>query len=219
MSVRIMSAVFQANFPPIEIVGSTTIRPANQKLVMLAFADHASDTGESIYPSIETMRQKTGLSNGTLNATIQALKVKGYIVPVKRKSKGNVEYTINLELLNSRIPTPGKQDSNPRKTEIPTVGKESSVNHQESSIAPVHSFSYFVGLFGKLKPDDAETYGNIVEEFGWERVKDVLDWAATKDWKGKSALLRGIRTALKNNAPIAARNKETNEPKPTGYVV
>lgn len=77
MSIRIMSAIFE----------SKTLGPT-ERLVMLALADHADDDGRC-YPSIERLRQRTGLSERAVQTNIRKLVDQGYIRIVPGGGKGN----------------------------------------------------------------------------------------------------------------------------------
>lgn len=67
MSVKIMAAIFES-----ETLGPT------ERLIMLALADHADDTGRC-YPSIVRLAQRTGLSERAVRTNIRTLELSGYI--------------------------------------------------------------------------------------------------------------------------------------------
>ena len=54
MSVKVMAYVWDLELQP------------NKKFILLAYADHANDNGESIFPSNETVAKKTGTSVRTV---------------------------------------------------------------------------------------------------------------------------------------------------------
>ncbi|MDQ7262689.1 helix-turn-helix domain-containing protein [Paracoccus sp. PS-1] len=76
MSVKIMSAVFES-----ETLGPT------ERLIMLALADHADDTGRC-YPSMQRLCQRTGLSERAVQVNIKKLQGQGYIKVVSGGGKG-----------------------------------------------------------------------------------------------------------------------------------
>ncbi len=71
MSIRLMSKVFESDLPTYE------------KFVLLAMADYASDTGESIYPSIETLCRKTSISERMVHYSVARLIAKGLLELIK----------------------------------------------------------------------------------------------------------------------------------------
>jgi hypothetical protein len=58
--------------------------PTTEKMVLLAMADYASDTGDSIFPSIKTMSRKTSLSERSVQNTIKSLIEKNYLILIKK---------------------------------------------------------------------------------------------------------------------------------------
>ena len=97
MSIGLMSAVFVANIPDIEIdCGSEkhTVKASTSKFVLLALADHANDEGKGAYPSIETIGKKTSLQRRTVQRALDALIKNGYIICVGSSEYGTDNYTI-----------------------------------------------------------------------------------------------------------------------------
>lgn len=72
MSIKIMTRVFDSDLPTTE------------KMVLLAMADYASDNGDSIFPSIETLSRKTSLSERAVQNTIKSLIEKNYLILLKK---------------------------------------------------------------------------------------------------------------------------------------
>lgn len=77
MSIRLMSAIFE----------STSLSPT-ERLIMLALADHADDSGRC-YPSILRLCQRTGLSERAVQTNIRKLSGQGYIKIIPGGGKGN----------------------------------------------------------------------------------------------------------------------------------
>lgn len=77
MSIRIMSAVFD----------SKTLKPT-ERLVMLALADHADDEGKC-YPSIDRLKDRTGLSERAVQMNVRKLVDEGYLRVQIGGGKGN----------------------------------------------------------------------------------------------------------------------------------
>lgn len=68
MSIKLMAKVFDSDLP------------STEKLVLLAMADYASDSGDSIFPSIDTLARKTSLTDRTVRTTIQSLIDLNYLI-------------------------------------------------------------------------------------------------------------------------------------------
>jgi hypothetical protein len=131
MSVEIMSATFKAQIPDQEYEdkkgNKTTVKSSTLKLVLLALADHASDTGESVYPSIETIRLKTSIgSNSTVIAAIHGLENLGILTEVRKRPRGNIEYRITPSVISGLQPV--------KLTVTPTVNESSlTINKPKDS--------------------------------------------------------------------------------------
>lgn len=98
MSIRLMSRVFQARIPDVEITQgglSRNVTTPTLKLLLLAWADHANDDGEGMYPSQTTLEKKTGLSHSSINAAISAAKQAGYVSYVGMSKRGTSEYKLD----------------------------------------------------------------------------------------------------------------------------
>ena len=76
MSVRIMAEVWDTNLPP------------HQKLVLLAYADHANDEGTSIYPGEDLMVRKTSYSAGNIRRVTRDLIDEGILERVSKGHRG-----------------------------------------------------------------------------------------------------------------------------------
>lgn len=86
MSVKMMAAIFE----------SRSLGPT-KRLVMLALADHADDTGRC-YPSIVRLQDRTGLSERAVRDNIRALEAEGYLnVTLSAGPGGKNLYTVNPE--------------------------------------------------------------------------------------------------------------------------
>ena len=69
MSVKIMGLVWDLDIP------------TNEKLILLAYADHADHAGNSIYPSIELISNKTNYSIRTVQRITRNLEERGLLIP------------------------------------------------------------------------------------------------------------------------------------------
>ena len=125
MSIRLMSMIFDAEFPDMAILDGKgirrTVKPPTTKFVCLALADHANDEGRGAYPSINRLTKKTGLSRqGVINA-LKALKGAKIIFLMGRSELDTSDYTINraaieafLEAEKSNVKEISKSASTPR---------------------------------------------------------------------------------------------------------
>lgn len=118
MSVKIMSMVFEA----------TGLTP-NQKLVMLALADHGNEDGLSIYPAIPTTAKRTGLSAGEVRRTQKELSDKKLLTIEIGGGRSTNNYTINITNLLKL--TPSHQIGVPAPPATPPLAiSQGSPSHQ-----------------------------------------------------------------------------------------
>ena len=89
MSIKLMSAIFEAEFHDLEYVKDGETRKAKAstaKLVLLAIADHANDEGGA-YPGYTRLETKTALSRQGLADTIDALEYNGLLTVDRKGSR------------------------------------------------------------------------------------------------------------------------------------
>ena len=85
MSIKVMTMVFDAQLK------------SNQKLVMLALADHANDMGDRVFPSIERVAHKVCLSKRQVQRIMNDLRKEGLIHMTHKASRHRPrEYRIDL---------------------------------------------------------------------------------------------------------------------------
>jgi len=97
MSVKMMGLVWESALPP------------RQKLVALAYADHADDEGYHIYPSVRRMAEKTGYSERSIQRISRQLETLGVLVLVKKGPFGTNHY----RLVASALPAHGGDSLSP----------------------------------------------------------------------------------------------------------
>lgn len=114
MSISIMSLVFYAEIPDLQMSrtkkkkdGDTTeiiekLEKQTAKIILLAYADHANDEGESAYPSLRRLEVKSGLTRAGVSKAIRILKHNNFLIleGEKKKTRTN-EYTINISVLRA----------------------------------------------------------------------------------------------------------------------
>jgi hypothetical protein len=98
MSVKIMGAVWDMDLPP------------NEKLVLLALADHADHDGGNVFPSVPTVARKTGYSERQVQVIMRRLKDQGILVPVI-VSKGGRKSSVYRIVLSGAVLTPLRKTS------------------------------------------------------------------------------------------------------------
>ena len=77
MSIRLMTVVWEIQFPT-----------QAQKLIALKLADYASDTGNSVYPSNESLAKRTGCDERTVQRTLKCFRDCGILHLVREGGKG-----------------------------------------------------------------------------------------------------------------------------------
>ena len=114
---------------------------ANDKLVLLALADHANDDGEC-YPSLRKIEAKTGLSKQGLINAIKRLMDLGLIQKEHRNRNDGGQtsnlYTLTLDGAVNTVYSPCQQQTQSLSTQCtPPVNTVYPVNHQDKpSIEP-----------------------------------------------------------------------------------
>jgi hypothetical protein len=86
MSVKVMAAVFDSSLPP------------NEKFVLLAYADHASDDGKRVYPAVDTIAKKTSYSARTVQRITRQLEEAGFLIPDGKGKKGTNRWRIPIDV-------------------------------------------------------------------------------------------------------------------------
>lgn len=115
MSVKIMGVVWDANLR------------STEKLVLLAYADHAQHDGTRVYPSIESIAQKTGFSERTVQNATRSLEESGWLIPDGAGKNGTNKWRIPVEgvnLLHPESPAGGESPA-PPGVNLTTQGGES----------------------------------------------------------------------------------------------
>jgi hypothetical protein len=91
MSIRVMTVVWEVQFPT-----------QSQKLIALKMADYASDNGNSIFPSNESLAKRSGCDERTVQRTLKAFRDCGIIHLIKQGGNGpkdTNEWWLNVPLL------------------------------------------------------------------------------------------------------------------------
>lgn len=80
---------------------------STEKLVLLYYADRASDDGSSIFPAVKTVARNSGLSERTVQYTTKNMIKKGYLIRVGWSDYRTKLLRINIsQLLQDQQPIP-----------------------------------------------------------------------------------------------------------------
>jgi hypothetical protein len=161
MSIKIMSALWEMDFPPTE------------KLVFLALADCANDEGLA-WPSIATIARKTGVSDRSVQRAIRMGETRGLIVREEVKGKG-CRYWISprhsvtpdtVSRVTNATKTPDTMSPHPRHSVTQTIREPSKEPSKIIQRLPV------------AKPDEVDA--DVWADFCAHRVRkksDITDTA------------------------------------------
>lgn len=85
MSVKVMGAVFDLEIAP------------HQKLVLLAYADHAHHDGTSVFPAAALIAEKTSYSVRSVKRIARELEEDGYLIDDGRGPHGTRKWKIPFD--------------------------------------------------------------------------------------------------------------------------
>jgi len=74
-----------------------------ERLVLLAYADHADDTGASIFPAVARVAKKTGLSERSVQRVTRRLEASGMLISEGAGPKGTRRWRIPLPVGGDRL--------------------------------------------------------------------------------------------------------------------
>lgn len=111
MSVKIMGMVWDADLP------------RNQKMILLAYADHADHEGRNIFPSVGRIAWKTGYSERAVQQITRELETAGILILDGTGPIGTNRFHIEVEALPERTDYGGAKIA-PSPAEIAPGGAE-----------------------------------------------------------------------------------------------
>ncbi len=231
MSVRIMTAVFD-RYP----------NGGGEMLLALALADHASDDGTRVYPSIKALAEKTRQSERTIQYQLRRMEESGWLILVNAGNGGRSmtsEYRISPEWIKGAEIAPiqkganddekGANDSakgcNPRQERVqpvaPANNRHRTINepslNQGVAAAPAKASRGTV-VPPDFKPD--QTAHNIAASTGVNLQAELANFldhhtargTVFKDWQ--AAFRTWLRNAVKfsNHAPASGRVRQAASP-------
>ncbi len=164
MSVSVMTLVWRSDLP------------ANHKLVLLAYADHANDEGGSVYPGEDWMAAKTGYTSGNIRRVTKQLVEAGFLHRVKRGQTGQrAEWEVDVPMLRAAqsarlLELEGaRQEAKSRATESKEARGGATPNVIEPSEEPSVQIAernpwwdVTVELFGEPAANQQTLYGRFV---------------------------------------------------------
>jgi len=100
MSIRAMVAIWDCH-----------VLTPTEKLIALALADWADEAGNNIYPSLNRVATKTGLSVRGVRLNIRQLEAKGVIELVSKQSLSRTTYTYRIGpgVMRQEVPPPRQE--------------------------------------------------------------------------------------------------------------
>ena len=210
MSVHVMAMVWKSGMPK------------NQKMTLLAYADHANDDGTSVYPGEDVMAEKTSDSPGNVRRVTKQLIEDGVLIQTKRGHRGQrAEFRINLKQLAAHIarhskaeiaahPEPDSRaetaDSRApvsrkaRATATPNHQEpsEPSGNHQLAAKPRNPTWDTLVELFGQPAPNRTALYGRVEKYLtGQDATPDEIRHRAARivtDWGPEKLTLTSLES-------------------------
>ena len=224
MSVRIMTAVFD-RYP----------NGGGEMLLALALADHASDDGTRVYPSIKALAEKTRQSERTIQYQLRRMEESGWLILVNAGNGGRSmtsEDRISPEWIKGAEIAPiqkGATDDtkgcNPRQERVQPIAPAN--NHHrtinEPSLNRVVAAAPTKPSRGTVAPSDFmpdQTAHDIAANTGVNlqaELANFLDHHAArgtvfKDWQ--AALRTWLRNAVKfsSHAPASGRGRQSAAP-------
>jgi len=190
MSIKLMSLVWD-NFP----------RGGSEKLVMLAMADWANDSGSHCYPSIRKVAEKCNVSECQARRLLHKLIDDGYLSVVGNASGGGNkprQYQVNVSSLGPSThasPITGASPSTHARVALapmhvsPSTHASLSVNNHQLSVKKAKPSSaqqvteYAQSISFNI---DGQAFMDFYEARGWKLNKGLpmKDWkAAVRTWK------------------------------------
>lgn len=225
MSIKVMTAVFE-RYP----------NGGGEMLLALALADHVSDDGTRVYPSIKALAEKTRQSERSVQYQLRRMQEAGWLILVNAGNGGrsmHSEYRISLEWIKGAEIAPfqkgatddekGANDStkgcNPEQKRVqpvaPANNRHRTIN-EPSGIVDADASKTKTGRATALPDDFApnETAEQLSGELGLSLPDELAAFedhhkangSTFKDWQA------AFRTWLRNSAKFAQRQLSPGRP-------
>lgn len=163
----------------------------DEKLVLLAYADHADHSGENIFPAVSTIARKTGYSERSVQSITRRLEKAGLLVSDGHGPHGTNQYHIPLcgGVISARV-----QDETARGAEMELQGcKKPSKGVQP--IAPESSLTVLKPSINAcvLSPKEIE---EITQKEKAREIAELERAQSPNAWRGREQLPEPIRDLL-----------------------
>jgi len=162
--------------------------PKNQKMALLAYADHANDDGTSVYPGEDVMAEKTSDSPGNVRRVPKLLIEDGVLIQTKRGHRGQrAEFRIDIERLDAHIA---------RHSEAAHGGENSRAESAESR-ALASGKARATATPNHPEPSEpSENHPGRARDYLWEAVIEIHGDPATKGEREKyNAAVKDLKGA------------------------
>ena len=213
MSVRAMSNVFDRQ----------DIKSSTDRFVLLALTDHASDDGENIYPSVETVCRKTGFSERTVQGAIKNLVAIGALVPDGKGKRMTNKYRYTFAPAgDAPLPpqitafTPAGDAPESLKNHHIKPSKKQSSFPQAELKSMVYVLEQVTGIDQKLQYGKLASYGKklLVGDYSAEVVARIFAKGGLwykKTWQGRKGQKPKPNEICDSIKELAGKNDE-NDP-------
>jgi hypothetical protein len=166
--------------------------PYAEKLVLLALADHADDSGVC-WPSLKHLKKKTGIDHTRISKLIKSMKDRGLIEVTHRKAKGlqrSNKYKLRLGLMIIPVvPTTTGHLSPEQPITCPQSKLETSL---ETSIEPSNGETF--GPADKTSDSQQKQEGDkIMKQFGKGDVEEALKGSITPEEMDLTHLINSMK--------------------------
>lgn len=215
MSVKVMGAVWDLKID------------RDWKFVLLAYADHASHDGTSIYPAVSTIAEKTGYSERSVQTITRELEKSGYLIADGQGKHGTNRWRIPIcrgeivPMARGAVSAP-VQESDDGGAENEPLGvqptaPEPSFNHQLTVIdnKQIPEILVFADHFGHFNGErEKKRWVALYEAIGAVRAEEIATWAEKKEihMMNRGGLLDSLETAAKkwtNPTPVFQKRQPT----------
>lgn len=209
MSIKVVNLVFQSSMPGLKTDKGLPVRDSNIRLVLLALAERADESGNRAYPGLGRLCAMTRLARQTVVSALNALRTNGYIRLQGRSRLATNQYSIVLERLtevqpldSAKVQPPDSEESNGRTDGLKPLNPDESNNRAGESPAAGPNPSFNRPLNPLIVNDgDAEIFRAYESEIGVltpmirEAINGWLNGDIPRGW-----IREAITLAVHNNS-------------------
>src|SRR3990167_4651103 len=181
-----------------------------ERLVLLAYADHADDTGASIFPAVARVAKKTGLSERSVQRVTRRLEASGMLISDGAGPKGTRRWRIPLPVGGDRLSplthkpegvTPVTPRGDIAVSPNPSLTiKEPSLSRPNGRTDPVRLEleQHFSSITG-IKPPNAKTDAQkkAAGRLWWAPLREMIELGGSLG--GAKRLLSEVVRRMKND--------------------